>query len=343
MNAKKSLLVLAFTTLVSIALIAVFNFLVNPLCYNCEDIDVNKATLNRYYQVAQLIVSNPDTEQIILGSSRGQTTSDLWVQKVSGLKSLNLSIAGAEVIAKTAFLKLAQEKMKLKRIIWYADYFELISTNADPMFRNTKSLTKYANGNLPETSIPFKIKLQEMQKLFDHNTTEASIAALNKSRGAGVVESSGRNIDYDRCAAEGYNSNINQKSLDDEVDLIYQSYVNGAIKPALNVDAMAAFQKLISELNAQNILVTIVIPPYHPNFLKRLILEKPNIYQAHLDWIKHLESLKSDSVEVANFFAGIPNDDGTAAYWNDGSHFTCRGVIAMLKGQDFRLHFEGRR
>ena len=79
-------------------------------------------------------------------------------------------------------------------------------------------------------------------------------------------------------------------------------------------------------------MATIVIPPYHPNFLKRLKTEKPSIYQAHLEWIKNLESLKSDYVVIANFFEGIPNDDGSPTYWNDGSHFTCRGVIAMLQG-----------
>ncbi|QDK37830.1 hypothetical protein [Bdellovibrio sp. NC01] len=113
---KRNILLGAALAIVFLCGIAVFNYSVDPLCYYCKEISTNRSTLNRYYQVAQMIEMNPDTEQVILGSSRGETTSPLWVQKQSNLKTLNLSAAGSEFITKKAFIDLALEKTKIREL-----------------------------------------------------------------------------------------------------------------------------------------------------------------------------------------------------------------------------------
>ncbi len=329
MKLAKTLLIMAFAVVLFAGLIAGFNYTVDPLCYYCSKIDVDKSTVNRYYQVAQMMVSHPDTEQILLGSSRGETTSAVWIQNVSGLKTLNLSAAGAEVITKKAFLNLALEKTKVKKVIWYADYFELITSNADNKIKNTKALRKYAADMLPEEG--FLVKLHELQQLIDHNTTEASFAALKRSPASSLGQGEGSQIDYSTCNSVDFKGKETPESLKNEIELLYQSYVNGSIKPPQNPQALNQFEITIKDLKARNISVLIVIPPYHPVFMKRLKVEYPGIYEAHIKWIQQIESLQGPGIEIKNYFAGIPEDNGSPSYWNDGVHFTCKGVIQMLR------------
>lgn len=335
MSAKKSLLITASLILVLILVIAGFNYVVDPLCYYCKEIDVHKSSVNRYYQVAQMILNNPDAEQIVLGSSRGETTSPLWLEKISGLKTLNLSASGAEVITKKAFLNLALEKNHLKKVIWYADYFELITSNADAKIKNTPALKKYAADMLNDES--FLVRLQELQKLIDHNTIEASFAALKHSPSLSLGQGEGSQIDYSSCEKPDFQGKESAESLRQEVDLIYQAYVNGSIKPSQNPQALKQFKAMIHDLKARNISVVIVIPPYHPTFMKRLEMEYPDIYQAHLKWIAQIQNLQESGIEVRSYFRGIPEDNGSPSYWNDGVHFTCKGVIGMFQSVDSKL------
>ncbi|MDG0816575.1 hypothetical protein [Bdellovibrio svalbardensis] len=329
MNSKKTLLLGASAIIVFVGLIAGFNYSVDPLCYYCKEIDVNKSSVNRYYQVAQMIVKNPDAEQVLLGSSRGETTSPLWIQSVSGLKTLNLSASGAEVITKKAFLNLALEKTKLKKVIWYADYFELITSNADAKIKNTQVLRKYAADMIANEG--FAVKLQEIQKLIDHNTTEASFAALKHSPASSLGQGEGSQVDYSACDQPDFKGKETPESLKNEIDLLYQAYVNGSIKPPQNTEALKRFEATIKDLQARNIAVLIVIPPYHPVFMKRLETEYPGIYEAHIKWIQNIQKLQGPGIEVKNYFNGIPEDNGSPSYWNDGVHFTCKSVIQMLR------------
>jgi hypothetical protein len=291
---------------------------------------VGRSTLNRYYQVAQIIAANPDAEQIILGSSRGETTSPLWVEKVSGLKTLNLSAAGEEFMAKKAFLGLALEKTKLKRVIWLADYFEFISSNADAKLKNAKIFKKYTK-DIPQDAGVIA-RLHELQQLIDHNVTEASFAALKRSiapvhLGQGV----GADIPYSACEKPDFAGKQSPESLHNEVDLVFDSYVHGAIRSAQSEKALEVFEAFVKDLASKQISFLIVIPPYNPTFLRRLKVEYPVIYEAHLRWIERLLKLQGPGIEVKNDFAGIPDDDESPGYWNDGVHFTCKGAMKMLE------------
>lgn len=330
MAAKKGLFILAAFAILLVGVIAGFNYSVDPLCYYCAEIQADKVTVNRYYQVAQMILKNPDTQQVLLGSSRGETTSPLWIQRVSGLKTLNLSAAGAEVITKDAFLNIALENTHLKRVIWYADYFELISSNADNKIKNTKAFKKYTQA-LNLTPQGFTEKTHELQQLIDHNTIEASFAALKRKQDGGLGQGTGSEIDYSYCQTPEYKGKETDESLRHEVDLIYEAYVNGSIKPPQNPDALVSFQRLIQKLQERHVEVLIVIPPYHPTFMNRLKSEHSDIYDAHLKWIESIERLQGSGVIVKNYFSGIPLDNGSPVYWNDGVHFTCKGVMAMLE------------
>lgn len=328
MNSKKFIfLFVGFTALLLLA-IATFNYNVDPLCYYCQNIEPGKSTLNQYYQAAQVIIENPDAEQIILGSSRGQTTPPLWVQKVSGLKTINLSTAGSEVIAKKAFLNLAMEKTKLKKVIWYTDYFELINESASSEIQNTRALIKYTGGLLPSGGI--LNKLHELQKLIDHNSTEASFVALKRKSSPPPAQGSAGDMDYTACEKPDYPGLESADKLRGEVELIYDSYVHGAIKPPQTPKMWNAFASLIQELPKKKISVLIVIPPYNPTFARRLKAEYPSIYQAHLKWVQQIQSLAAPGIEVRSYFDGIPGDDESPSYWNDGVHFTCKAAMKML-------------
>jgi hypothetical protein len=56
----------------------------------------------------------------------------------------------------------------------------------------------------------------------------------------------------------------------------------------------------------------------------------PDIYSKHQRWVSRLKEIRMPHVKVLDYFGGIPGDDGGPRFWNDGVHFTCRGVIEML-------------
>ncbi|QDK37831.1 SGNH/GDSL hydrolase family protein [Bdellovibrio sp. NC01] len=141
----------------------------------------------------------------------------------------------------------------------------------------------------------------------------------------------GADIDYSVCASSEFKGKETESSLRSQVDLLYESYVNGSIKPPQNPEALANFQTLIQRLQERHVEVLIVVPPYHPTFMSRLKSEHPEIYEGHLKWISNIEKLQGPGVIVKNYFSGISQDDGSPSYWNDGVHFTCKGVIAMLE------------
>lgn len=328
MSARKSLLLTLLCAVVLAGIIIAFNYTVDPLCYYCKTVDVDRSTLNRFYQVAQVIARNPDAEQVILGSSRGETTSPFWVQQMSGMKTLNLSSEGSEFIAKKAFLAMAQEKIHLKRVIWYADYFELVPGNADAKIRNTQVFFKYA-GNLLQAQ-GASARLRELQQLIDHNTIEASFAALKKSQAADLGQGRGGQFDYTACARPDYAGTETTEHMLTKVDVFFESYVHGVIASPQDPAMWIAFRELLESLKQQHVSVDIIIPPYQPLFEERLQKEFPLIYEAHLSWIQKLQELAGSGVQIHNYFEGLPHGNSTTQFWNDGVHFTCKGVIEML-------------
>ncbi|MFS4461094.1 hypothetical protein [Bdellovibrio sp. HCB2-146] len=330
MNALKSIYMLAGVTAVMLIGMAAFNYAVDPQCfYHCDTLDTTRQTVNVYYQVAQKIAAHPDAEQIILGSSRGETTSPLWLEKETGLKTLNLSVGGAEMKAKLAFLNIAQERLKLKRVIWLADYFELITEHADAKIKNSPYLRRYIPESLRDQQSVAAIK--DLLKLIDHNTLEASIYSISHRDQINLNQGASSDADFELCASDKYKGKETPASLKKEVDSIYQSYVNQIFPVAQNPAAWAAFEQKVTELTSKGVAVVIVIAPYNPTFIENLKKEYPDIYQRHLEWIDKLRALKSSSVSVVNFFEGIPSDDRSPAFWHDGVHFSCKGAQLLLQ------------
>ena len=107
MKTAKAILSL-FAVIVSLLLlIGLFNYSVDVYCfYNCKTITPEQATLNRYYQVAQKMIAQPNLEYLILGSSRGETTNSEIVEILTKKKeSLYISsISIVETWSLTYFL-----------------------------------------------------------------------------------------------------------------------------------------------------------------------------------------------------------------------------------------------
>lgn len=331
MSAIKSIWLAALGALILALLIAGFNYAVDPLCFYCEKIELTKSTLNHHYQVAQLVLKHPETEQIILGSSRGETTSPLWLQEKTGLKTLNLSVAAAGIATKNAFIRMSLDKLHLKQVIWYADYFELTDSHGDSNIQNTKALRDYSG--VKDSTSPQELliaKLHEMQALIDHNTIEASLAALKHPPDSSLDLGAGSEINFQSCQSPSFQGKETPESLVHEINLLYDSYSHGVLSKAQDANSWSVFYDLIKILKEHQIRLKIIVIPYNPIFMDRLKVEFPAIYQAHLEWIQKLHQIEGPNIEVVSFLEGIPGDDRSPKYWNDGVHFTCKGAIEML-------------
>ncbi|MDZ4676447.1 MAG: hypothetical protein SGI74_02970 [Oligoflexia bacterium] len=330
MNPKTALFISASVTLVILLVIAVFNYRVDPMCYyNCEKLDLTKRTRNHFYQIGQKVLAHPDAEIAILGSSRGQTTPLKWIEKREKLKVINLSMGASELSAKIAFLNIALEKLKLKKVIWYADYFELITDVADAKIKNTPALRAYLEEGFGESNL--SAKFSQYLGLIDHNTLEASFYALNNSDQYELDRGSGWHLDDELCDSDEYIGEKTPHELQKETGITYDTYSRNVLKKQQSPQAWSAFVKKLNALSEMGIEVLVLIPPYYPQFTIRLTKDFPEVIERHGQWIEKLKALKISNVKVLDFFSGIPNDDKSVRYWNDGVHFTCKGAIEMLK------------
>ncbi|WP_373999494.1 hypothetical protein [Bdellovibrio bacteriovorus] len=329
MTSKNSVVLFGLFSFSLLMLVGAINYSVDPQCYyRCETIESSKKTLNTYYQAAQRVTAFPETELIILGSSRGETTSPLWVEKETGLKTLNLSVSGAELITKLTLLKIAEENAKVKKVIWLADYFDLIGESADSKIKNTPALRKYFLSKTTEEGTVQKLKY--LQSLVDHNTLEASLHFISNKEVTKITKGAGSELDISDCESENFVGKETPESLLKEVDLLYQNYSQGVLKPSQNPNSLKIFYDEMKRLKLLGVDVIILITPYHPEFLVRLKNEHPDIFEKHQTWIRALKSFEADGIKVVDSFPGIDEDDGSPKYWNDGVHFTCHYSIKML-------------
>lgn len=322
----RSLFIAGLTTLILVGGVSIFNFYVDPLCYNCLTINTTTRTVNHYYQVGQKILAHPKAQAIILGSSRGQTTSPLWVERLLNLQTLNLSMGAVELTAKLAFLNLADETLKLKEIVWWADFFELIPQTADNKIKMTPALQKYV-----ETPLENHQSTNRFLQLLDHNTLEASFYSLQNPSQPVLDQGSGSDLNYNDCLKPEYRGTKTPRSLEKETGITYDTYTTKIFKFKQSDNAWQSFLKKLGALSERGLRLLIVVSPYHPQFRARLKAEYPQVYQDHLRWISNLESLKIPNVRFKSYFDGFPDDDGSPTYWNDGVHFTCKGVVKMLE------------
>jgi hypothetical protein len=331
MNASlRAIYILGFFILIFLGGVATFNYIVDPQCFfHCKDLDVNRKTVNLYYHVAQRILAHPDAEQVLIGSSRGEGVSGFELEKSTGLKTLNLSIGGSEAKSKLAFIKIAQKNLKLKRVIWIADYFELLTDIADPKILFSPALSAYIPQELQITSADAKLKI--VGRLFDRQTIEASIHQISHREIAVLDQGPSSQSSYENCLKPEFQGRHSKEILAKEVDLIYNGYRQQIFTTKENPNAWNAFENEINQLSQAEIEVVIVVPPYNPKFIERLKKDRPAVFERHLAWVAQLEALKIGHVKVLNFFGGIPGDDGSPRFWDDGVHFSCLGNAIMLK------------
>ncbi|AHZ84208.1 hypothetical protein Bb109J_c1512 [Bdellovibrio bacteriovorus] len=332
-NTLKMILFLAAFILGLMALVAGFNFAVDPMCYyRCDVIDTNRQSQNVYYQAAQIVGANPEAQVVILGSSRGETTSALWVEEVTGLKTINLSKGGAGLLLKVALLRTAlDQKLPLKKVIWIADYFELAGEVTDVKVRQTPVLREKLLADV-EGLDGVKYYLEHLQSLISHNTLEAAIHQLNQKKSDGMFapKGSGSGIDYQKCASADYAGKTTPDVLAKEIDVSYSTF-GGPMKAPLNPNFVELFKKQIKATAEQGVEVLILVPPFHPEFARRHAKDHPEAVKSHQEWLEMIRALQSDKVYVQSYWDGVPGDDAGPSFWDDGSHATCKAMMLMLK------------
>ncbi len=324
MKASHGLIYLVIFVLVLGGGVMGFNYFVDAQCYyNCNTVDVNRYSTNSYYRVAQDIKKHPEAEIIVVGSSRGGTTSPLWISEVTGRKALNLSVAGSEVFARSAFIEMALQETKVKTVLWYADFFEILGGLQDDKITKSPALYRFIQPDA-KTSL----KLSDLQTLIDRNTLEASIHALKP--GSAPVQD-GSDIDYKACAAEDYPGGVSELRLQREIDLLYESYSRRIFVHEQRPEAWDLLVKTMKHLEEKNVRTILVIPPYHPSFREKLQAEQPLAWKRHLEWINNLKNLPLSNLQVVNYFEGYPGETGSARNWDDGVHFNCHSAIRMTE------------
>ncbi|MDG0817363.1 hypothetical protein [Bdellovibrio svalbardensis] len=314
-----------------LGLVALFNFTVDPMCYyRCDKVDLNRKTQNVYYRSAQTAVANPDAEVIVVGSSRGERVPPHWVESVTGLKTINLSQGGSDVFLKVALLNIALEQNpKIKKVIWMADYFELTTRTTDIKTRLTPILRKYSG--MDRSGVGHGILLEQLQGLIDHRTLEAGIEMSGKSYSETFnKEGSGDSIDYRHCQEPGFVGPTPPEMMQKKISESYAIFGNFWADEQ-NPIYWNIFENEIRDLSAKGIDVIINLAPFHPQLVARAKNENPMTEQNQNKWVERTKALADGRVKVLNYVGGIPNDDGSPRYWEDGAHPTCFGVIEMLK------------
>jgi hypothetical protein len=330
MSSKKAItLFVSFSAVVLLA-IAAFSYAVDPLCYyRCDDVIAERKNLNNYYRNLQRVLRYNDTELLVLGSSRGESLPLAWLAEDHGLKALNLSVGGADVHAKGAFLGFALRHLRLKKVIWIADYFELIDENMSAKVTLTPAVRALAfKGRAPARALEFR----RLSTLIEHNTIEAAFSLLRgKKTNWPPDRGENSNLDLAQCEKSINDAKLSTMKLLKEVGIIYDGYAGRILVPEQNPQSFIRLRGIAEDLTTRGIDLVIVIPPYHPEFMRRLAAEHPQIMARHAFWIKQLQTLASARTEVRNFFFDGRFAAESTRYWTDGVHFNCAAAAEMLR------------
>ncbi len=331
MNARISIFMFFIVAGAIFSLISSVNFAVDPMCYyRCPKIVVDKITTNAYYRVGQTVINNPDAGLIVIGSSRGETTSPSWLTHTTGLKTINLSTGGTELQAKIAFLNIALKHTAVHKIIWQADFFELIPEILDVKMKGTGALRDFLNSEFPNSQqVSFA---ERLSSLIDHLTFEATLNRFKSKSRKALDQGSGSQLDYQNCESKDYTGEQSPENLNKEILSDFDRYRSSIFKTKATDEYWNIFVEKMKSLSFQNKDVLVWIAPYNPVFTESLKTQYPEVYKSHLTWVNKLKSLQIPHVRVVNYFDGIPGDDGSVRFWNDGVHFTCKASILMLKG-----------
>lgn len=335
MNALKSIYALAAFIGLFIFGIAAFNYSFDALCFfRCDVVDVNRNSVNLYYHVAQRVLAHPDAEQIILGSSRGESIPLKSLQNETGLRTLNLSVGGSELTSKLAYLSFAVKNLKLRRVIWIADYFEVLTDLVDPRLRYSPALSSEIPSVLIDS--PASNILGRLSRIIDRQTLEASLKVLS-STDRPQLSPGPNNTTLEECIKNEANKDQSTQTLSKEIDLVFNTYANGIFPSKENPQALTEMQNAFTNVVGLGIEIVILIPPYNPRFSANLEQQHPGIYARHMEWRKRVHSLKSSQIRVLDYFLDIPGSSDSPQYWSDGVHFTCSAsqkmLISVLKKQ----------
>ena len=310
--------------------VSTLNYVVDPMCYyRCDKIDTKIMNVNTYYHVGQIILAHPDTELVMVGSSRGETTSPVWLEKVTGHKALNLSVGGTELQAKFAFLNIALKNNPIRQVVWQADFFELIPEDLDVKMKRTDALRSYISSEFEDAGpVSFSNKLSSV---FDHVTFDASVARFKKKNQKPLDLGSGYDLNLQACESPDFRSEKTPAELSKDIVGDYDRYRLSIFNHHASEKYWDLFVQKMRLLSAKNIDVIVLIAPYNPTFMKNLKADYPEVFAAHLNWIQKMKALRIPHIQVVNYFDGIPGDDESVQFWGDGVHFTCKGAIIMLK------------
>lgn len=305
-----------------------YNYFVDPMCYfRCSDIDLNRKTQNVYYHAVQTLAANADAEVLILGSSRGERVPPAWVTQAAHAKAINLSQGGADLILKMALSNIALERNpNLKRIIWMADYFELLAHTTDKKVLWNPTLRKYAPALGSESQV--RSLVDRIKALIDHNTFEAGLALTSAK--SFEMSGNGAHLDAAICSSENYLGKTPPEMLKKEIDVIYPLFSSLLLTNQTEY-YLKLFIEHIRSLEKRGVEVVINIAPYHRDFEKRLFMQDPHARERLAKWVEEVESLRGGLVKILNYSNGIPGDDGGVKFWEDGVHPTCYAAIQMLK------------
>lgn len=329
MSSEKAILTFGIFAAALIGLVAGLSFQVDAMCfYRCADLSLKKPSLNNYYQTAQRVLSNPDAQLIIMGSSRGQTMPIQYLTQHFGLKSLNLSVEGAELVTKSVLLKLALKTASVRRVIWLADYFDMIPSGINSKLIDCPALMALVPDEMK--SLIHKQRIGIVESLLDHNNFEATIAYLKKTPPIGTDLGSGSGLDPASCVSREYKGNVTPAVLEKKVDIMYENYTQEILLPPLSTAAEELFRTEIAGLVSRGIEVDIIIAPYHPRFMQQLKRDFPAIFKRHEEWAQRLVAMAGPHLQVINGWVGIPGDEASPRSWNDGVHYTCNSAIALI-------------
>lgn len=307
---------LFFTPCIAGAIIA-FNLFADPYCLRCRTVELDRGSFNPFYGAAQNLKFYSQTQQIVIGSSRAGAFSVSNIEKKTGLKTLNLTLSGANVYSKMTLIKYAAEHTRLSSVIWITDYFEFGTTIGIGKLNDTLALDKY----IP-IEAPGRGWWPRLGTLIDHNTIDASVVFLKR---APKFAASLGGASLEACR---FKSPTSAEPLLQAINHAYYIYANKILPQSFPERGWNSFVRELSEL--KNIHFHILIPPYHPYFRERMKKEKPDVYEDHQRWIRDLMALRLPNVKVSNYFEGLPSDTPGPENWNDGDHFTCQAAESML-------------
>lgn len=334
--ASQALFVLFAVIFLGIIGIGFFNYYVDAQCtFSCQSLNIERDSLNPFFQKAKQITRAQNLETLIVGSSRGESTSPLWYSDAGFGSTLNVSVAGSEALAKATMIDLALESGSLKRVIWLADDFDLPGQVVDAKIENLKALEKFFPKKfLHQQKSEWQKSLSHLQYLIDHKSFEAALKFLtqkDKVRSL-VLKKVGEEFSLESCESGGSSSEKEEQLLEKNIQLIFQNYVKGPLRYQTPEENWNWFRLKLEEWNQKGIKIYLVMNPFHYQFLSRLKRDYADLFERHQNWSQRMRDLQGPQVKVISVDELESKDSPqNSLYWSDGVHYTCRIATKIFR------------